>query len=80
MTLYIDDSFHSRAALFIRSYAENRKLNTTNMMLPDCTIPAVLDDNGLVISGLCHVTRQIIKHSITKTDCCEEKKLRSLLV
>ena len=82
--LHLDNSISSRCSEFVASYVgiEKRlfKYNSNDEL--DCKLPAcILKDQSLVVSGLCHVSRQAIKFS-----CCqagsesERKKLEALLV
>lgn len=82
MALYLEDSFHSRAAQFIALYITSEtELPLKEEKLSDCTLPAMVEDDGLFVSGLCHVARQVVKHSAGNTRVCEEKKkIQALLV
>lgn len=84
MTLYLDDSFHSRAVQFIAVYTtgDTELPCLKQEPLSDCTLPAmVMENNGLHVSGLCHVVRNVVKFSAERTNVCEVKnKKESLLV
>ena len=82
--LHLDNSIHSRCSEFVASYVGIErslfKYNSRDEL--DCKLPAcVLKDQSLVVSGLCHVSRQAIKFSCCRADSdSERKKLEALLV
>lgn len=84
-TLHLDNSIQSRCSEFVASFVgvnpSSFKHNSPDEL--DCKLPAcVLKDQSLVVSGLCHVSRQAIKFRCSQvaSNPNEKKKMESLLV
>ena len=82
MAIFLNDSYHSKAIKFLSSYIEYEyELALHHKSLSDCTLPALVQEDGVVVSGLCHVARGIILSSATKASCVNKKKnIEALLV
>ena len=82
--LHLDNSIHSRCSEFVAAYVgiERSLFRYNSNDELDCKLPAcILKDQSLVVSGLCHVSRQAIKFSCCRADSdSERKKLEALLV
>lgn len=63
MTLYIDHTFGSKAAQFMVLVADANLEIRDNHTVSNVALPAIELSrlNNLLVSGLCHVTRQIVK-------------------
>ena len=82
--LHLDNSIQSRCLEFVALYVgvEPSLFKYNSNVELDCKLPAcILSGQSLVVSGLCHVSRQAIKFSCCKATLdSKKKKMESLLV